>query len=199
MFDSDPTYLVTAVVLGYLLGSIPFGLLLTRMVGLGDVRDIGSGSIGATNVLRTGSKVLALLTLALDSGKGAAAALAACYLAPALAPVAAVAAVVGHLFPVWLRFDGGKGVATTLGALVILSWPVGLATGLTWLLCAVIFRISSLSSLSSIALSPAFAWYLSEPPVTIAAAILAVFVWYRHKQNIQRLLARKEPKICKKK
>ena len=199
MFDSDPTYLVTAVVLGYLLGSIPFGLLLTRMAGLGDVRDIGSGSIGATNVLRTGSKLLALLTLVLDSGKGAAAALAACYLAPSLAPVAAVAAVVGHLFPVWLRFDGGKGVATTLGALVILSWPVGLATGLTWLLCAVIFRISSLSSLSSIALSPAFAWYLSEPPVTIAAAILAVFVWYRHKQNIQRLLARKEPKIGKKK
>ena len=199
MFDSDPTYLVTAVVLGYLLGSIPFGLLLTRMAGLGDVRDIGSGSIGATNVLRTGSKLLALLTLALDSGKGAAATLAACYLAPSLAPVAAVAAVVGHLFPVWLRFDGGKGVATTLGALVILSWPVGLATGLTWLLCAVIFRISSLSSLSSIALSPAFAWYLSEPPVTIAAAILAVFVWYRHKQNIQRLLARKEPKIGKKK
>ena len=199
MFDSDPTYLVTAVVLGYLLGSIPFGLLLTRMVGLGDIRDIGSGSIGATNVLRTGSKLLALLTLALDSGKGAAAALAACYLTPSLAPVAAVAAVFGLLFPVWLRFDGGKGVATTLGALVILSWPVGLATGLTWLLCAVIFRLSSLSSLSSIALSPAFAWYLSEPPVTIAAAILAVFVWYRHKQNIQRLLARKEPKIGKKK
>ena len=199
MFESDPTYLATAVILGYLLGSIPFGLVLTRMAGLGDVRDIGSGSIGATNVLRTGSKTLALLTLILDSGKGAAAAIAACYLAPELAPAAAVAAVLGHLFPVWLKFEGGKGVATTLGALAVLSWPAGLAAGLTWLLVAAIFRISSLSSLISIGLSPVFAWYLSVPPVAIAAAILAVFVWYRHKQNIGRLLAREEPKIGQKK
>ena len=198
MFDSDPTSIAITVSLGYLLGSIPFGLLLTKLAGLGDVREIGSGSIGATNVLRTGNKLLALVTLALDSGKGAAATFAACYLAPDLAPVAAVAAVLGHLFPVWLRFKGGKGVATMLGALAALAWPVGLSAGLTWLVVAAIFRISSLSSLISIALSPAFAWYWNEPMVAIAAGVLVLFVWYRHKQNIQRLLAGEEPKIGKK-
>jgi glycerol-3-phosphate acyltransferase PlsY len=186
-----------AAILSYLLGSIPFGLVLTRMAGLGDIRDIGSGSIGATNVLRTGNKTLALLTLVLDSGKGAAAALAARYVAPELAPIAAVAAVLGHLFPVWLGFDGGKGVATTLGALAAMAWPVGLGACLTWLLVAAMFRFSSLSSLVSIALAPLYAWYWEEPSAAVAAAILAVFVWYRHKQNIKRLLAGAEPKIGK--
>ena len=198
MFESDPISIAITVILGYLLGSIPFGLVLTKLAGLGDIRDIGSGSIGATNVLRTGNKPLALLTLILDSGKGAAAAVIAFYLAPELAPVAAVAAVLGHLFPVWLGFNGGKGVATMLGALAVLAWPVGLAAGLTWLLVAAIFRISSLSSLIGIGLSPVYAWYWSEPSIAIAAAILVLFVWYRHKQNIQRLLAGEEPKIGKK-
>ncbi len=193
--DSGATDIAIAVALGYLLGSVPFGLVLTRMAGLGDIRKIGSGSIGATNVLRTGNKPLALLTLILDSGKGAAAALTARYLAPELAPIAAVAAVLGHLFPIWLGFSGGKGVATTLGALAALAWPAGLAAGLTWLLVAAIFRFSSLSGLVCIALAPAYAWYWSDPANAIAAAILAVFVWYRHKQNIQRLLAGEEPKI----
>lgn len=196
--ESDATGIALVAILGYLLGSIPFGLVLTRLAGFGDIRKIGSGSIGATNVLRTGNKPLALLTLILDSGKGAVAALAARYVAPELAPIAAVAAVLGHLFPVWLGFRGGKGVATMLGALAVLSWPAGLAAGLTWLLIAAIFRFSSLSSLVSIALAPIFAWYWSDPASAIAAAILAVFVWYRHKQNIQRLLAGEEPKIGKK-
>ena len=198
-FESDPTSIALTVILGYFLGSIPFGLVLTRMAGLGDIRNIGSGSIGATNVLRTGNKTLALLTLILDSGKGAAATFAAYYVAPELAPLAAVSSVLGHLFPVWLGFNGGKGVATTLGALAAMAWPVGLGAGLTWLLVAAIFRFSSLSGLLSIAVSPLYAWYWDEPAVAIAAAIMAVFVWYRHKQNIQRLLAGEEPKIGKKK
>ncbi len=196
-FDSGVTAVGLAIGLGYFLGSIPFGLVLTRLAGLGDIRNIGSGNIGATNVLRTGNKALALLTLILDGGKGAAAALAAHYAAPELAPIAAVAAVLGHLFPVWLGFQGGKGVATTLGALAALSWPVGLAAVLTWLLVAFVFRYSSLSGLVSIALAPAYAWYWTDPAIAIAAAILAIFVWIRHKQNIQRLLAGAEPKIGK--
>jgi glycerol-3-phosphate acyltransferase PlsY len=201
MLDSlggDPTNLALTVAFGYFLGSIPFGLVLTRIAGLGDIRNIGSGSIGATNVLRTGNKVLAALTVLLDGGKGAVAAIAAWYVSPELAPVAAVAAVLGHLFPIWLGFQGGKGVATTLGALAALSWPVGLSAGLTWLVVAFIFRFSSLSGLISVALAPAYAWYWSETPIAIAAAILAVFVWYRHKANIQRLLSGEEPKIGKK-
>ncbi len=188
-----------AIALGYLLGSIPFGLVLTRLAGLGDIRKIGSGNIGATNVLRTGNKPLAALTLLLDGGKGAIAALAALYVAPEFAPIAAVAAVIGHLFPVWLRFRGGKGVATALGALIALAWPVGVAACATWIAVAVIFRYSSLSALISLALSPVYAWFLAEPPTAVAAAILAVFVWIRHKDNIRRLLAGEEPKIKEKK
>ena len=196
--ESDGVTIALTIALGYFLGSIPFGLVLTRLAGHGDVRDIGSGSIGATNVLRTGNKLIALLTLILDSGKGAAAALAALYVAPELAPFAAVASVMGHLFPVWLGFKGGKGVATTLGALAALAWPAGIAAGLTWLAVAAIFRYSSLSALLSIGLSPLYGWYWGSMPIAIAAAILAVFVWYRHKDNIRRLLAGEEPKIGKK-
>ncbi|NKB58890.1 MAG: glycerol-3-phosphate 1-O-acyltransferase PlsY [Alphaproteobacteria bacterium] len=199
MFSGDATSIILSIALGYILGSIPFGLVLTRLAGYGDIREIGSGSIGATNVLRTGNKILAALTLILDSGKGAAAALAARYVAPELAPIAAVAAVMGHLFPVWLKFQGGKGVATTLGALAALSWPVGLGAGITWLAVAFIFRFSSLSGLVSVALAPAYAWYWADMPTVIAATILAFFVWIRHKANIQRLLSGEEPKIGEKK
>ena len=170
---------------------------MARIAGFGDIREIGSGSIGATNVLRTGNKPVALLTLILDSGKGAAAVLVARYLAPELAPIAAVTVVLGHLFPIWLRFNGGKGFAAALGALTAMAWPVALGVGLTWLLVAAIFRFSSLSTLISIALAPLYAWYWGEPAVAVAAAIIAVFLWYRHKQNIQRLRAGEEPKIGK--
>jgi glycerol-3-phosphate acyltransferase PlsY len=188
-----------AIVLGYLLGSIPFGLVLTRLAGLGDIRKIGSGNIGATNVLRTGNKPLALATLLLDGGKGAAAALIAMAVAPALAPWAALAAVVGHLFPVWLKFRGGKGVATTLGAYFALAWPVGLAAGLSWLAVALTLRISSLSGIVCVGLAPVYAWFLAGPDVATVAAILAVLVLYRHKENIQRLLRGEEPRIGQKK
>jgi len=198
------TATIIALVLGYALGSIPFGLVLTRAAGLGDIRKIGSGNIGATNVLRTGNRPLALLTLILDGGKGAAAALLARNLAPPevagdAAAIAAVAAVLGHLYPVWLRFRGGKGVATTLGALLALAWPVGLAAGATWLVVAFVLRISSLSALVSLALAPAYAWFLADPRVAMAAAGLALLVWIRHKDNIRRLLAGTEPRIGGKK
>lgn len=196
--QADGVGIALAVALGYLLGSVPFGLVLTRIAGYGDIRKIGSGNIGATNVLRTGNKPLALLTLILDSGKGAAAALIALYAAAELAPFAGVAAVLGHNFPVWLGFRGGKGIATTLGTLAALSWPVGLAAGVTWLLVAAAFRYSSLSALVSIALAPIYAWYLSSEAIAIAAAVLAVVGWIRHKDNIRRLLAGTEAKIGKK-
>ncbi|MFT6582477.1 MAG: glycerol-3-phosphate acyltransferase PlsY [Alphaproteobacteria bacterium] len=179
----------------YILGSIPFGLVITRLAGLGDIRTIGSGNIGATNVLRTGNKFLAALTLLLDGGKGAAAVLITAQIdPPSIAPVA-VLAVLGHLFPIWLGFRGGKGVATTLGAMLAMSWPVGLLCCGAWLLCAALFRYSSLSALASMALSPVFAYFLAAQPVMIAAAVIAVLVIFRHKDNIQRLMAGEESKI----
>ncbi len=196
--DASAGALSITVALSYLLGSIPFGLVLTRLAGLGDIREIGSGSIGATNVLRTGNRVLAALTMVLDSGKGAAAALIAHGVAPDLAPLAALATVLGHMFPVWLRFQGGKGVATALGVYLALSWPVGLCTLATWLAVLVTTRISSLSALVAAALSPAFAWYFADPRVVAVAAILAVLVIIRHKDNIVRLRHGEESKISAK-
>jgi len=192
--------LILAALGGYLLGSIPFGLVLTRMAGLGDIRTIGSGNIGATNVLRTGNKGLAAATLILDSGKGAFAALAAAALAsPDAAAVAGLFAVLGHNFPVWLNFKGGKGVATTLGVLLAVSWPVGVAACATWLVVAAIFRYSSLAALVALALSPFYALIWSDSWVTVTALILAVLAIIRHRANIQRLVTGAEPKIGKKK
>lgn len=187
-------------IVAYLIGSIPFGLLLTKAAGLGDIRKIGSGNIGATNVLRTGRKSLAAATLLLDGGKGTVAALVAFhYGGPDMAVIAAIMAVIGHLFPVWLTFKGGKGVATALGALLGLSWPVGLAACATWLVIAGIFRYSSLASLVSMAMAPVYADYLASRQYAQAALFIALLVWLRHHENIRRLLKREEPKIGAKK
>ncbi len=191
---------ILAAVGGYLLGSIPFGLILTRLAGLGDIRAIGSGNIGATNVLRTGNKGLAALTLLLDGAKGAAAALLASFYASADAGlVAGLCAVLGHDFPVWLRFKGGKGVATTLGVLLGAAWPVGVAACATWLVIAGLFRYSSLAALTAFALAPAFAYVLVGLPMAILALVLAVLGFIRHAANIRRLLAGTEPRIGGKK
>jgi len=192
--------IIVAVVAGYLIGSIPFGLLLTRAAGLGDIRAIGSGNIGATNVLRTGNKGLAAATLILDGGKGAAAVLAVRYFAAHdVALIAGFAAVIGHDFPVWLRFKGGKGVATTLGVLLGASFFTGLAACAVWLAVAALFRFSSLAALIAMALAPVFAWFIAGPHTAILALALAVLGFWRHSANIRRLISGTEPKIGAKK
>ncbi len=192
---------------GYLLGSIPFGLVLVRVAGLGDIRAIGSGNIGATNVLRTGRKDLAAATLILDAGKAGIAALIAWALFDhTIGLLAGAAAFLGHLYPVWLKFQGGKGVATFLGTLLAAVWPVGALACLTWLIMARTFRYSSLAALTAAALAPVYALFplLGTPPVPWPGspgatagviAVLAVFVFWRHRANIKRLLAGDEPKI----
>ncbi|MHA3976162.1 glycerol-3-phosphate 1-O-acyltransferase PlsY [Halovulum sp. GXIMD14794] len=180
---------------GYLLGSIPFGMVISRALGLGDLRQIGSGNIGATNVLRTGHKGAALATLILDSGKGAIAVLLALWLAPQAAPVAGVGAFLGHLFPVWLGFKGGKGVATYLGILLALAPLAGLATCATWLVTALIFRISSLSALVAASLAPVWMLILGNPRDALAALVMAALIWWTHRANLARLRAGTEPRI----
>jgi glycerol-3-phosphate acyltransferase PlsY len=199
---------------GYLLGSIPFGLILTRLAGLGDIRQIGSGNIGATNVLRTGNKKLALATLLLDGGKGAAAVLIARALTPVLLPapdgvsvdgtislavMAGAAAIIGHLFPVWLKFKGGKGVATGLGTLLAVNWIVGVAACLTWALAAFLFRYSSLSALLAFAFAPVYAYLFGDFGQVLLATFAAALIWIRHHENIKRLLSGTEPRIGRKK
>ena len=189
-------YLLAALVGGYLLGAVPFGLVLTRLFGLGDIRKIGSGNIGATNVLRTGHKGLAAATLLLDGGKGAAAVLVGAMWGPDTALTAGFGALVGHLFSVWLRFKGGKGVATTLGVLLAIAWPVGLAACATWLLVAAVFRYSSLSALLALATAPLYAWlFMADRQLVQFTAIVAVLVWAKHHENIRRLFKGEESKI----
>ena len=184
------------ILLGYLLGSIPFGLLLTRAAGLGDIRTIGSGNIGATNVLRTGRKGLAGATLLLDGLKGAAAVLIALALAGHEAALwAGLGAILGHLFPIWLGFRGGKGGATGYGVLIAVAWPVGLAAGAIWLIVARLARISSLATLLSFAAAPILAALLADSGVVKLALAIAVLVFIRHHANIRRLLAGTEPRI----
>lgn len=198
MTAPDLIYLGAAVA-GYALGSVPFGLVLTRLAGLGDIREIGSGNIGATNVLRTGNKFLAFLTLVLDSGKGAAAAWGVMsYWGYEAGLIAGFAAVVGHNLPVWLKFKGGKGVATTLGVLFVASWQVGIAACAAWLLIAGVFRYSSLASLGALAAAAVFAEYLATRPVTYLAAGLAILAFVRHHENIRRLVRGEESKIGQK-
>ncbi len=185
--------------LAYLIGSVPFGYLLTRLAGLGDVRSIGSGNIGATNVLRTGRKGLAFLTLLMDTGKGAAAVCAARLLADNIEAFASLAAVVGHMYPVWLRFKGGKGVATSLGAVLALSPLMGLITAGVWIVTALITRISSLSALVASAAAPVAAFLSGERHLVWLLTCLAVLIYLKHAQNIARLMRGNEPRIGRKK
>jgi acyl phosphate:glycerol-3-phosphate acyltransferase len=190
---------VAFAVLGYLLGSIPFGLILTRAAGLGDIRHIGSGNIGATNVLRTGSKGLAAATLLLDGLKGAVAILLAKHLGGEGALLGAgFGAVLGHAFPIWLGFKGGKAVATSYGVLIAASWPVGLCGGVVWLVMAAATRISSLAALVSLAVAPILAAVLADPTIVKLSLSIAVLVFVRHHENIRRLLAGTEPRIGQK-
>lgn len=190
--------ILMAIVLGYALGSIPFGLLLTRGAGLGDIRAIGSGNIGATNVLRTGNKGLAAATLLLDAAKGAAAVLIARYLwGDAAAMIAGLAAFAGHILPIWLRFKGGKGVATYIGVLLGLNWIVGLIFCAVWLVIAFARRVSSLAALTAAITAPIFAYVLSGQNLTLAAvcALMSAILMLTHRENIARLLNNTEPKI----
>ena len=207
MEQLQPVTIAALLIGGYLLGSIPFGLIATRLGGAGDVRDIGSGSIGATNVLRTGRRDLAAITLLGDGGKGAVAVLVAYFAvirggsadaAQTAAALAGGAAFLGHCFPVWLKFKGGKGVATFFGTLIAVSiWPpVGLLAGATWLFTAYFFRISSLAGLTAAALAPIYAFALHAGyPVIAMSAFMAVLIFIRHHQNIGRLLKGTEPRI----
>ncbi len=196
---TPPVALLLWALAGYLLGSVPFGVVLARAFGLGDLRKVGSGNIGATNVLRTGNKTAAALTLILDGGKGAAAVLIARALAAEDAvQLAGFSAFLGHCFPVWLGFRGGKGVATFLGLLLAFAFPLGLAACATWAATAAIFRISSLAALVAAALSPVWALMFGLPQAVALLLALAVLIFIRHRPNIARLLAGQEPRIGKK-
>ncbi|MEE9387379.1 MAG: glycerol-3-phosphate 1-O-acyltransferase PlsY [Paracoccaceae bacterium] len=191
------TYLIVAL-LAYLLGSIPFGLVMARLFGLGDLRKVGSGNIGATNVLRTGNKPAAFLTLVLDAGKGAAAVLIARQFGGEdIAGLAGLFALLGHLYPIFLRFKGGKGMATFLGTLLALAFPVGLAACATWLATALAFRFSSLSALVTAAASPVYAYFLYHKHGAILVLLMTALVIYKHSANIKRLFNGTEPKIGK--
>jgi glycerol-3-phosphate acyltransferase PlsY len=193
---ASPVSLILALLVGYLLGSIPFGLLLTRLAGLGDIRSIGSGNIGATNVLRTGRRSLAAATLILDALKGTAAVLiAGIWFGPTGAIVAGLGAFLGHVFPIWLRFAGGKGVATLLGVVMALDWRAALAFAAVWLITAAVTRYSSLSALAGSVAVPIAFYVLGEPLAAAVTALLAVVLWYRHKANIGRLVAGTESRI----
>lgn len=198
-FTSAPLLLLVTAALSYLLGAVPFGIVITRALGLGDLRKIGSGNIGATNVLRTGNKPAALATLILDAGKGGIAVLLArAYVGADAAQVAALFSFLGHLYPVWLGFKGGKGVATFLGTLLALAWPAGLAACATWLVTALISRISSLSALVAAALSPVWLVVLGFPQMSILSIALAALIFARHQANIARLRSGTEPRIGRK-
>jgi len=184
----------------YLLGSVPFGLVITRLSGLGDIREIGSGNIGATNVLRTGRKDLALATLLLDAGKGAIAVLATIYILemPSLAAAAGMAAFIGHCFPAFLKFNGGKGVATFFGTLFAVSWVLGLAAGASWLMTAVLFRMSSLAGLMAAVTAPIAGFFWLSDNSWMFLAVMTIVIIVRHHENIRRILDGTESKIGKK-
>lgn len=186
---------VISSVASYLVGSVPFGLLLTRLAGYGDIRAIGSGNIGATNVLRTNDKRIAALTLLLDMGKGAAATLLVACIQHWAGPLAAMCALIGHVFPVWLKFRGGKGVATAIGGITALCWPAGLAVMATWLAVAFAFRISSLAGLVAVVSMPVYGAIWGGVPAIDFAIPAAMLIVFTHRDNLKRLLAGTEPKI----
>ncbi len=200
-FVTSQGMLLLSVIFGYLLGSIPFGILVTRAMGLGDLRVIGSGNIGATNVLRTGNKRAALATLLLDGGKGAVAVLLARWLVGGedAAQVAGLAAFLGHIFPIWLGFKGGKGVATFLGLFLALDWRIGLAVAATWLVVALVGRVSSIAALFAAASSGLWILALTNGSLLVLALILTVLIYVRHGENLKRLKAGTEPRIGQKK
>ena len=199
-FVTSQGMLLLTAILAYLLGSVPFGILVTRAMGLGDLRAIGSGNIGATNVLRTGNKRAALATLLLDGGKGAVAVLLARWLlADDAAQVAGLAAFLGHLYPVWLGFKGGKGVATFLGVLLALNWLVGIAVCLAWLVTALVTRVSSIAALVAAASSGLWILFLTDGSLLFLSLILTILIYVRHSENLKRLKAGTEPKIGAKK
>ena len=194
-WSQDLPYFAAGFLVAYLLGSIPFGLLLTKFSGAGDIRKIGSGNIGATNVLRTGRRDLAIVTLLLDAAKGYVAVLIGQSFGPDLAIIAAWGAVLGHLFPVWLKFKGGKGGATALGVGIGLVPILALYAGLTWLGVAILLRYSSLATLLAIAATPIYAWLLDYHQIAEAFVPIALLIWLKHHGNIRRLLAGEETKI----
>ncbi len=188
-----------ALLIGYLLGSIPFGLVLTKLAGTQDLRTIGSGNIGATNVLRTGRKGLAAATLILDALKGTAAVIIAGYFGgPNAAMLAGLGAFLGHLFPVWLKFKGGKGVAVYIGILIGLFWPAAVLFCAIWLALAFALRYSSLSALTASVITPLFLWWFGQPALAALSAVLTLLLFYMHRENIQRLIAGTEGKIGQK-
>ena len=194
MESISQTYVLTAII-AYLAGSIPFGLILVNITGAGNLREIGSGNIGATNVLRTGHKNIAIATLILDCSKGGVTVIVAQSHGLDLAVIAGVCSVVGHIFPIWLKFRGGKGVATVLGVLLAIAWQVGLAAVATWLIIAAIFRYSSLAAILALTLSTVYAWYLPDTNVSIMTTLIAGLSILRHKENMWRLIKGKESKI----
>jgi len=199
LIESSFAVLSLWAVIGYLLGSIPFGMILARIMGLGNLRQIGSGNIGATNVLRTGNKKAAVLTLLLDGGKGAVAVLLArAFAGEDAAQIAALTSFLGHCYPIWIGFKGGKGVATFLGILLALAWPVGIAACATWLATAAIWRISSLAALWAGGLSTIWMVVLGHGQAMLLGVALTLLIFYRHKENIARLRAGNEPKIGQK-
>ncbi len=194
--DSAATQLILWAAVGYLMGSVPFGMIVARIMGLGNLRQIGSGNIGATNVLRTGNKLAAALTLLLDAAKGAVAVVLARSLAGEdAAQIAALCAFVGHCYPVWLGFKGGKGVATFLGLLLALDWRVGVACCLSWLVAAMIWRVSSMAALFAAAVSTIWMVTLGYPQAFMLGVVLTLLVFWRHRANISRIRAGTEPKI----
>lgn len=204
---NSTTVLIVDFLLGYALGSIPFGLLLTKYAGLGDVRKIGSGNIGATNVLRTGNRGLAAATLACDMLKGTVAVFIASRFVSHEWPIttglgsvlAGIGAIVGHMYPVWLKFKGGKGVATFLGVLLGIAWQAAIGAALVWIAVAFASRYSSLAALVATAASPIILYFLGYPPVAALFLVMVIFIWWKHSENIHRLLAGNESKIGSKK
>jgi len=192
------TTIIAVASIAYLMGSIPFGMVIVKIMGLGNLREIGSGNIGATNVLRTGNKLAAFLTVVFDSGKGAVAVLLAGYFFGQTAvQIAGLFAFLGHLYPIWLRFNGGKGVAVFLGILLAINFWVGLATCLTWLVTAIIIRISSASALVASLLAPVWLYLIDTRSGVLFVVIMTQLIWVKHKENIKRILKGTEPKIGK--